>query len=470
MSSEAVRAGAAIVVAGVSKCYPLYARPEDRLKQALLPRISRLLGRAPRTYFKECWAVRDVSLAVARGETVGIIGRNGSGKSTLLQMICGTLAPTGGEILVSGRVAALLELGSGFNPEFSGRENVYLNGAILGMSREEVDAKFERIVAFAELADVIDQPVKTYSSGMYVRLAFAVIAHADADVLVVDEALSVGDVFFAQKCMRFLREFQRTGTVLFVSHDAGAVTNLCDRAVWLEGGRVMLDGPSKDVCEAYHASIYGHLPAAATVAVPAAAPATSSSAGPDGTAVRRRVDLDLPLHAEAVDDLDPTLDQASLRVFRFREDAAGFGDGGATIRDVRIEDPEGAMIATIAGGEAVRLVVEVEAHRDIPRPIVGFFLKDRLGQQLFGTNTYDPGVPSPAIPAGSRFRAEYAFRMPYLPRGRYTVDVAVADGDLLDHVQTTWVYDGLIVESVVNTRSTGLVGIPYRSVTLSRLP
>lgn len=481
MSSEAVQSGDAIIVSGVSKCYPLYARPEDRLKQAVLPRLARLVGRAPRLYFKECWAVHDVSLTVARGETVGIIGRNGSGKSTLLQMICGTLAPTAGDIRVSGRVAALLELGSGFNPEFSGRENVYLNGAILGMSREELDAKFERIVAFAELADVIDQPVKTYSSGMYVRLAFAVIAHADADVLVVDEALSVGDVFFAQKCMRFLRDFQRTGTVLFVSHDAAAVTNLCDRAVWLEGGRVMLDGPTKQVCEAYHASVYAHAPVA-----PAPAPAPEVvDAGADGhdapaggattdapppATPRRHIHVARPLHAEAVDDLDPALDQARMRVFRFRDDAAGFGDGGATIRDVRLEDPDGRRVATVDGGDSVRLVVEVEAHRDIPRPIVGFFLKDRLGQQLFGTNTYDAGSPAEAVPAGALFEATYAFRMPYLPRGTYTFDVAVADGDLLDHVQTTWVYDGLVVESIVNTRSTGLVGIPYRSISLRRRP
>jgi lipopolysaccharide transport system ATP-binding protein len=204
----------AISVRGVSKCYQIYAKPEHRLKQAVWPRLQRLLGRKGERYYREFWALRDVSFELRKGETLGVIGKNGSGKSTLLQIICGTLTPTGGEIRVAGRVAALLELGSGFNPDFTGRENIYMNGAVLGLTREQIDARFDDIVAFADIGDFIGQPVKTYSSGMYVRLAFAVIAHADADILVIDEALSVGDVFFSQKCMRFLRTFQENGTVI----------------------------------------------------------------------------------------------------------------------------------------------------------------------------------------------------------------------------------------------------------------
>ncbi|HTD28442.1 MAG TPA: ABC transporter ATP-binding protein, partial [Xanthomonadaceae bacterium] len=195
----------------ISKCYQIYDRPESRLKQSIIPRMQRLFGRPMSCYYREFWALRDISFEVRKGETLGVIGRNGSGKSTLLQIMCGTLTPTEGDVEVGGRVAALLELGSGFNPEFTGHENIYMSGAVLGLSRADVDARYEDIVAFADIGDFIGQPVKTYSSGMYVRLAFAVIAHADADILVIDEALSVGDVFFGQKCMRFLRQFQKKG-------------------------------------------------------------------------------------------------------------------------------------------------------------------------------------------------------------------------------------------------------------------
>jgi len=238
----------AIEVKNVSKQFRLFKRPKDRLLQALFRK---------KTYYTPFDALRNIDFTVKRGETVGIIGRNGSGKSTLLQMICGTLAPSAGDIQVHGRVAALLELGAGFNPEFTGRENVYLNGAILGLSTAEMDARLEAILAFAEIGAFIDQPVKTYSSGMYVRLAFAVIAHVDADILIIDEALAVGDALFTQKCMRFLRQFKEHGTILFVSHDSAAVTNLCDRAVWLHQGEMRAVGDAKSVCEDYLAMLFG---------------------------------------------------------------------------------------------------------------------------------------------------------------------------------------------------------------------
>lgn len=201
----------AIKVQNLSKCYHIYDNPRDRLKQFVAPRLQRLTWQHPKQYFREFWALKDVSFEVKKGETVGIIGRNGSGKSTLLQMICGTLTPTQGSIETNGRIAALLELGSGFNPEFTGRENVYMNASVLGLSNKEIDARFDDIVAFSDIGDFIEQPVKTYSSGMMVRLAFAVIAHVDADILIIDEALAVGDAFFTQKCMRFLRGFMKTG-------------------------------------------------------------------------------------------------------------------------------------------------------------------------------------------------------------------------------------------------------------------
>ena len=431
----------AISVAAVSKCYPLYDRPENRLKQAIVPRLQRAIGMAPSSFFRESWALRDVSFEVARGETVGIIGRNGSGKSTLLQVICGTLTPTAGRVSVGGRIGALLELGSGFNPEFTGRENVHMNAAILGMGPEEIAAKYDAIVAFADIGEFIDQPVKTYSSGMYVRLAFAVIAHADADLLVVDEALSVGDVFFAQKCMRFLREFQKRGTVLFVSHSAAAIVNLCDRAIWLDRGRVALDGPAKAVCEAYHAHFYGHA---------VSAPAAPSEA---------------PLPTDE-DVGHPAVDASLAKVFRFDPTKAGFGDGRARIEQVRFEDLSGRVLTQVAGDEIVRLIVEFAAVGAMESPIVGFFFKDKLGQQLFGKHTWHERASAQAVEAGDAMRAVFEFRMPYLPRGRYTIDIAVADGTHFEHVQAAWVYDAVALESAASTIVSGLIGLPFRSVTL----
>ena len=251
MSSEI-----AIKVENLSKCYQIYGQPHDRLKQSIYPRLQRLAGKQPKQYFREFWALKEISFEIKKGETVGIIGRNGCGKSTLLQMICGTLNPTSGSIQTHGRIAALLELGSGFNPEFTGRENVYMNASVLGLSNDETSSRFDDIVAFADIGDFIEQPVKTYSSGMMVRLAFAVIAHVDADILVIDEALAVGDAFFTQKCMRFLRTFMKTGTVLFVSHDTGAVVNLCNRGVLLDHGSVVMEGHPKEVTEKYLAKLY----------------------------------------------------------------------------------------------------------------------------------------------------------------------------------------------------------------------
>lgn len=241
----------AIRVSNLSKCYAIYDSPRDRLKQFVMPRLRRLLGRPSKSYYREFWALRDVSFEVKKGETVGIIGRNGSGKSTLLQMICGTLTPTNGSIQTNGRVAALLELGSGFNPEFTGRENVYMNAAVLGLTKDEIDARFDEIAAFADIGDFIGQSVKTYSSGMMVRLAFAVIAHVDADILVVDEALAVGDAVFTQKCMRFIRRFQENGSLIFVSHDTASVQNLCKSGIWLKNGKIEQIGTAKSVSEAY---------------------------------------------------------------------------------------------------------------------------------------------------------------------------------------------------------------------------
>ena len=229
----------AIRVENLSKCYEIYANPRDRLKQFVMPRLQRRVGREPKQYFREFWALKDVSFEVKKGETVGIIGRNGSGKSTLLQMICGTLNPTSGSIQTNGRIAALLELGSGFNPEFTGRENVYMNASVLGLSNDEIDTRFDDIAAFADIGDFIDQPVKTYSSGMAIRLAFAVAVAVQPDVLVVDEALSVGDEGFQRKCFMRIEEIKQSGgTILFVTHSTQLVVEMCNRAILLDVGEL----------------------------------------------------------------------------------------------------------------------------------------------------------------------------------------------------------------------------------------
>ena len=247
----------AIRVQDLSKCYQIYDAPHDRLKQFVAPRLQSLAGRTPKQYFSEFWALKDISLEIKKGETVGIVGRNGSGKSTLLQIICGTLSPTKGSIDTFGRVAALLELGSGFNPEFNGYENVYMNAAVMGLSKEEIDERYDDIVAFADIGHFIEQPIKTYSSGMMVRLAFAVAINVDPEILIIDEALSVGDELFQRKCFSRIEAIKRSGaTILFVSHSGGTIVELCDRAVLLDSGEKLVSGTPKQIVACYQKLLY----------------------------------------------------------------------------------------------------------------------------------------------------------------------------------------------------------------------
>lgn len=249
----------ALDVADVSKHFLMFEKPQDRLKQMFVPKLRRIAGLPPRSYFRQFKAVDNVSFQVARGETVGVIGRNGSGKSTVLQMVCGTLQPSSGSIRTNGRIAALLELGSGFNPEFTGRENVFLNCAILGLTKRETENRFDQIAEFAEIGEFIDQPVKTYSTGMYVRLAFAVAINVDPDILIVDEALAVGDEAFQRKCFARIEQIRDNGaTILFVSHGAQTILQLCDRAILLDHGEKLMDGPPKMVVQQYQRLVNSH--------------------------------------------------------------------------------------------------------------------------------------------------------------------------------------------------------------------
>ena len=444
----------AISVRGVGKFFEVYEKPSHRLLQ--------MLCRGKRQFFRPFWALADISFDVARGECVGVIGRNGAGKSTLLQIVTGTLTPSVGEVYARGRVAALLELGSGFNPEFTGRENVYLNASILGLSTREIDAKYDAIAAFADIGEYIDQPVKSYSSGMVVRLAFAVVAHVDAELLIVDEALAVGDVFFTQKCMRFLRRFMLEHTILFVSHDVAAVNSLCTRAILLEHGRIKRMGSPKEITELYledlYASMQGRseLPAETGVALPGSVP--FSDAQEDNFRDMRRDFINAgPLRND-------------IQVFRFDERGAAFGKGGAMIENVVLNDADGAALRWIVGGEMATLRVFCRAREDLHSPIVGFHLKDKLGQLLMGDNTYLAFADRPLhVPAGSAFAASFSFRMPVLAVGEYSFAVAVATGTQAEHVQHQWRHDALILSSVTTSVCAGLMGIPMLDISLSLL-
>lgn len=456
----------AIRVSHLSKVFRTYERPKDRLMEGLyglaartcpVPALkAKLRGRAEKCS-RKFWALNDVSFEIPRGQTVGIVGRNGSGKSTLLQIICGTLAPTAGEAEFSGRVAALLELGSGFNPEFTGRENVFLNGQLYGLTRKQIEERFDQIVAFADIGDFVGQPVKTYSSGMLVRLAFAVIAHVDADVLIVDEALAVGDAFFTQKCMRFLRKFMETGTILFVSHDTASVKSLCSHAIWLEHGQVLMAGAPKDVCDAYLEAFY------------------EAQQG-KSTTTRLKVQAKPQTPAEETRDqrlkfVNQTTLRNDLQLFEFDPNASSFGLGDAQITDVRFFDEDGAPLSWVVGGETVVISITAVAHKPLQSPIIGFYVKDRLGQTLFGDNTYftyhDAAVQ---CAAGGELEARFHFQMPILPKGDYSICVAIAQGTQDVHTQLHWIHDALLFTSSSSSVSTGLVGIPMRHIEMAARP
>lgn len=441
----------AIRVSNLSKRYEIYEAPRDRLKQFILPSLQRKFGRPSKQYFREFWALKDVSFEVKKGETIGIIGRNGCGKSTLLQMICGTLTPTNGTIQTNGRIAALLELGSGFNPEFTGRENVYMNASVLGLSNAEIDARFNDIVAFADIGDFVEQPVKTYSSGMMVRLAFAVIAHVDADILVVDEALAVGDIFFQQKCMRYLRSLQeRGGTVVFVSHDTSAVVNLCNNAILLISGKNAIIGKTDDICQLYIEDIYSER---------------------DAT----KADLNQITNSETL--INPTIRRVPnstsveffegagqpeniIRTTPFRNDAESFGNGGAKILDTWFENDNNEKILTLHGNKPVNFYIKIKANQNLSHPAFGFMLKDRLGQYVFAEGT-DLAYRNCQfiIKSQDEILVKFSFIMPILIQGDYSLNVAVAEGMGDDHIQHHWINDVMALHSLKSRMVHGICGV-----------
>ena len=384
----------AIAVRNLSKMYRIYDRPQDRLKQ--------MFWRGQRQYGREFWALRDVSFDVKKGETVGIIGRNGSGKSTLLQIIAGTLAPTEGDVQVNGRVAALLELGSGFNPEFTGRENVFMNGSILGFTREDMEQRFDSIAAFADIGEFMEQPVKLYSSGMLVRLAFAVQACVEPEILIVDEALSVGDIFFQQKCYRRIDDLRNNGTsILFVSHNVGDVRQFCQRAILLNHGEATFQGSASDAVAQYMlAQQPGKVSAAGSGVT--SAPTTALDQSP----------FVWPTAPEAFFDIS-NLPQIS--------------NGSARCTAVALCDSSVQACRAFHQGETAQIFYEFELAHDIEVPIGGINIENDKSVLVHGKNTlqYDYGMPIHATAKGSRVRFRHTVTLDLAP-GEYTFEVGLA--------------------------------------------
>jgi lipopolysaccharide transport system ATP-binding protein len=419
-----MRSDVVIRTRGLGKAFELYRRPIDRAKQFLLGKHGK--------YFEEFWALRDVNLEVRRGECLGIVGRNGAGKSTLLQLICGVVAPTSGTLTVQGKIAAMLALGAGFSAELSGRENIYITGAVLGLSSAEIRKRLDAIMDFAGLGPFIEQPLRHYSSGMQARLAFAISAHVDADILVIDEVLAVGDAAFGAKCMQFIRNFQTRGTILLVSHDLSAVANVCNRAIFVDHGSIRADGPPANVIHEYVASTYAAIDTGGTF---------RTGVGREPTDVGATVDV------RSGAQLNPN--------------AQWFGTRGATIVDVVFADSNKRPLTQVCGGEQVLLRISARAERDLVLPIAGFIVHDRLGQDVFVSNTFLSHASDPVrISAGSTFVGEFGFEMPRLKAGQYSFCVSVAEGTQDHHIQLHWINSAILFEAVPIEPVLGVFSVP----------
>lgn len=424
----------AVEFRGVSKSYAIYDQPGDRLKELLS--FQRVKAH------KDFWALHDVSFEVRRGETFCIVGENGSGKSTMLQIVAGILQPTTGTAAVHGRVSALLELGAGFNPEFSGRDNVYLNGAILGLSKRQIDERFEEIASFAEIGDFLDQPVKTYSSGMVVRLAFAVAINVDPEVLLVDEALAVGDIYFRQRCMRKVHELRARGvTILFVSHAVSDVKALGDRVLWLDRGRVRELGEPDRVISKYLAamtekdSAYQHHEA---IVHPAHA-----GAGP-------------VLAPEVVETI-PNIDHR-------------YGDGRAEILGIAVLDERGAALPLMQPGRKIVVRISVRAKDDVPMPMVGFMLRNQLGIDFSGTNTAAEGIDLAPMHAGDVTTVDFHVELPDLYPASFSFSPAIADGTLAGYTMCDWIDNAIALQMARQQREVyGYLRLPCRVEVNARL-
>jgi len=424
----------AIKVNNVGKCYHIYSRPFDRLKQSL--------WRGKKKFYDEFWAFRGGSFKITKGESLGIVGSNGSGKSTLLKMICGILHPTTGDIEVNGRIAALLELGSGFNPEFTGRENIFLSAAILGLNRLKTNALFDEIVDFADIGNFIDQPVKMYSSGMKMRLAFAVALKVSPDILVLDEVLAVGDIRFQQKCMAKIKKFFQTGTVILVSHNLSAITELCSRAIWIESGKILMDDQPKRVTENYMQYMYdGDI--------------KSKNVAP-------KINSDSKNNADFTDfDRSTFIDNNS----KLRQ----FGDNRATITAFRIQSQAGSN-GIVYGGQECEISMIVDAHDNIADPIFGYIVNDQFGRNILGDNTiYLESMIFPLV-TGKQYIVNFCLEAwPNLLDAQYSLSLAIATGNIEDHKICNFVHDALVVNNVPFRRAGGFFSVLETKVLLQEI-
>jgi lipopolysaccharide transport system ATP-binding protein len=393
MSSDVV-----IRVKGLSKCYQIYEQPHDRLKQFVLPRVQRIFGLPIKSYFREFWSLRDFSIEVRRGETLGIIGRNGSGKSTLLQLICGTLNPSAGSLTVCGRVAALLELGAGFNPEFTGRQNVFLNATVLGLSWEEIHARYEQIAAFADIGEFIDRPVKTYSSGMVVRLAFAVASCVDPEILIVDEALAVGDAVFQAKCYRRIQELRQRGvTIVLVTHDIGTVVQLCNRALVLHNGKLVASGLPKEMGDEYRRRCAEEVFA-------------------------RRAGGPVEVTALSHSDVEHEAESWTLRSSQTQE----YGDGRAKIECFAVLNGQGDLTTSLRSEELILLRMRLKFLEACAAPIAAFGIRDLNGMELCGSNTWYEGRDIGFVEKGEVITVDFRFQLG-LQSGVYNLTMACTE-------------------------------------------
>ena len=394
----------------LSKKYQIYNRPWDKLVEIL--RLSRT------QLHQEFWALEDVSFEIQSGQTVGIIGQNGSGKSTLLQILAGIMRQTKGDCLVRGKVSALLELGSGFNPEFTGRENVFMNGAILGFDTREMQKRIDAIAHFAEIGDFMEQPVKTYSSGMFMRLAFAVAIHVDPDILLVDEALAVGDLVFQHRCMHRMNRLRENGkTILLVTHDLPAVTKFCDRALLLDRGRLLEDGKPDLVVQKYRALVFERERRYDSLSVGEAR---------QDSAADYIVSEEIPI-ARAIPNVDHR-----------------FGSGGARLLGVELLDVNGRPTRELFGGQKAVVRISAEFVKELDHPILGFTLRDRMGIEISASNTSYAGRVLPPAKKGQIFTSDFALVMPEMAAGSYSISPAVADGNVLKHDMCDWIDNALV--------------------------
>jgi lipopolysaccharide transport system ATP-binding protein len=393
----------------VSKKYPIYSSPSARLKELLcLNRIS---------FHRDFAALDEITFDISRGETFCIVGENGSGKSTLLQIVAGILHPTSGEVAVHGRVAALLELGTGFNPEFTGRQNVYMNAAILGLSRPEIDAKFSPIEEFAEIGDFIDQPVKTYSSGMAVRLAFSVAIHVEPEILLVDEALSVGDIYFRQRCLRKVHEMRGAGvTILFVSHAISEVKALGDRTMWLEAGHIKDIGNTDAVVTRYMAAMVA-----------------KDDAYLAGTHHKAQELSHATVRAPEIVDTIPNVDHR-------------FGDGRAEVIGIAVLDTAGQPLFILEPSSTIVVRISVRANEPITLPIVGFMLRNHIGLDFAGTNTAREAFDLPPMSAGDIYTVDFHLQLPEFYPAAFSFSPAIAEGSLHSYRTCDWVDNAIVLQ------------------------